>query len=110
MPDAPRLYDSRGIITTASGLRYFDLSVGDGDGPIAPGDAVVCSYTMRLGGLNGTKLDSSFDKGEDLRFVVGDKNVVPGVNEMVIGALWRFFVLMGWNVGRRRNCSDLCVY
>lgn len=40
---------------------------------------------MRLGGLHGIKLDSSYDRGEDLRFTVGDANVISGVTEMVIG-------------------------
>lgn len=81
-----RRYDASQIVTTPSGLRYFDLSEGKEDGPVAKvGDSVVCAYTSRLAGLNGVKLDSSYDKGADFRFVVGADNVVPGVNETVTG-------------------------
>jgi hypothetical protein len=81
-----RLYDSRNVVETPSGLRYFDLLVGDLQKPsVTQGNHVACAYTTRLGGLNGVKLDSSSDKGEEFRFMVGDPNVVPGINEMLIG-------------------------
>jgi hypothetical protein len=81
-----RLYDTRDVVETPSGLRYFDLLVGDLQKPsVAQGMHVACAYTTRLGGLNGVKLDSSSDKGEEFRFMVGDPNVVPGINEMMIG-------------------------
>jgi FKBP-type peptidyl-prolyl cis-trans isomerase FkpA len=83
--DEPRLYDAKAVVTTSSGLRYFDLSVGTEGPAVRAGDAVNCAYTTRLGGLYGLKLDSSFDNGRDLKFTVGDPKVVPGVAEMVLG-------------------------
>jgi hypothetical protein len=84
LPD--RLYDKSQVVETPSGLRYFDLLIGDVEKPSATvGSFVACEYLTRLGGLNGVKLDSSSDEGGEFRFIVGDKNVVPGINEMVIG-------------------------
>jgi FKBP-type peptidyl-prolyl cis-trans isomerase len=88
--DAPlplRRYDGSTVVTTASGLRYFDVSVGTEDAAVAKvGSTVTVSYTTRLGGLNGVKLDSSLEQGrEDFKFLVGDSRVVPGINEALVG-------------------------
>jgi FKBP-type peptidyl-prolyl cis-trans isomerase FkpA len=88
--DAPlqkRRYDGSAVVTTPSGLRYFDLTIGPDDAAVAgAGSAVTVSYTTRLGGLNGVKLDSSLEDGrEAFRFDVGDPKVVPGINEMMVG-------------------------
>lgn len=87
LPD--RLYEKEvsKVVKTASGLRYFDLAQGGGAEARA-GSSVSVHYTSRLGGLNGIKLDSSFDRpggGEPYRFVVGDASVVPGFSEAVAG-------------------------
>ncbi|KAI0563104.1 Peptidylprolyl isomerase [Gracilaria domingensis] len=86
LPD--RLYESktRSTVKLPSGLEYFDLSVGSGD-EAQQNSQVWIYYTSRLRGLNGIKLDSSFDEKfpTAFSFRVGDKNVVEGLSEMVVG-------------------------
>lgn len=84
--EAPRLYEEAKVVSTASGLRYFDISPGADTSVVAQeGSIVTCAYTSRLGGLNGVKLYSSYDMGRNFKFAVGDPNVVPGISEMVKG-------------------------
>lgn len=63
---------------TPSGLRYHILRRGkkNGDVPV-DGDSVSLDYEGKL--LNGTKFDSSFDRGQPLNGTVGQ--FVPGFNE-----------------------------
>eukprot|EP00171_Calliarthron_tuberculosum_P016295 IDg16295t1 len=101
---APRLYESATEVTTAEGLRYFDLAVGAG-AEVAEGSTVLLHYTSRLGGLNGIKLDSSRDGqggGEPYRFVVGDADAVPGFDR----------ALRGMHVGGKRRvlCPPALAY
>jgi peptidylprolyl isomerase len=65
-------------VTTASGLKYVDLKVGDGESPKA-GQTVVVHYTGTL--QDGTKFDSSLDKGRPVPFVIGRGKVIPGWDE-----------------------------
>jgi FKBP-type peptidyl-prolyl cis-trans isomerase len=70
-------------VTTASGLQYWDLKVGDG-AVAASGDIVRVHYTGWL--IDGTKFDSSRDHGgEPLRFWLGKGNVIKGWDEGVVG-------------------------
>jgi peptidylprolyl isomerase len=50
---------------TASGLEYWDIRAGNGEAPPA-GAAVKVHYTGWL--TNGTKFDSSLDRGQPFRF------------------------------------------
>lgn len=68
--------------TTASGLRYEDLEVGDGDLATA-GKTVDVHYTGWL--TNGTKFDSSVDRGEPFSFGLGAGQVIRGWDEGVAG-------------------------
>jgi peptidylprolyl isomerase len=63
------------VVTTDSGLQYVDLEVGDGDSP-GLGDTVVVHYTGWL--EDGTKFDSSLDRGEPLEFQIGMGGVIRG--------------------------------
>ena len=65
-------------ITTDSGLKYIDTEQGTGDSP-QPGDKVVVHYTGTL--QDGTKFDSSRDRGNPLEFTLGVGQVIKGWDE-----------------------------
>lgn len=69
---------AEGVVTTESGLQYKVITEGTGATP-ADGDIVKVHYTGTL--LNGTKFDSSVDRGEPLEFPIGA--VIPGWTEML---------------------------
>lgn len=69
-----------GTTTTASGLQYEDLIVGTGPMP-QPGQTVVVHYTGWL--TNGTKFDSSVDRGQPFEFPLGAGHVIKGWDEGV---------------------------
>jgi peptidylprolyl isomerase len=66
------------MMTTASGLKYTILSEGDGEKP-AKGSVVQVHYTGTL--EDGTKFDSSLDRGEPIQFALGVGQVIPGWDE-----------------------------
>jgi peptidylprolyl isomerase len=69
-------------ITTSSGLHYTDLVVGNG--PLAEdGMKVSVHYTGWL--TNGTKFDSSLDRGQPFSFELGASQVIVGWDEGVKG-------------------------
>ncbi|MCQ2091499.1 MAG: FKBP-type peptidyl-prolyl cis-trans isomerase [Fibrobacter sp.] len=71
---------AEGVVTTASGLQYKVITEGKADGATpADGHIVKVHYTGTL--LNGTKFDSSVDRGEPLEFPIGA--VIPGWTEML---------------------------
>jgi FKBP-type peptidyl-prolyl cis-trans isomerase FkpA len=70
------------MTTTASGLQYDDLRVGDGATARFGADVVV-HYTGWL--TDGTKFDSSRDRNEPFGFGLGQGNVIAGWEEGVAG-------------------------
>jgi len=80
-----------GVVTTASGLQYQELTAGKGDSPKAK-DSVVVNYRGTL--LDGTEFDSSYKRGQPATFEVDQ--VIPGWTEalqlMKPGAKWRLFI------------------
>lgn len=79
------------VKTTPSGLQYEVLQEGNGQSP-APEDQVEVHYTGTL--LDGTKFDSSVDRGVPATF--GVTQVIPGWVEalqlMKEGDKWRLFI------------------
>lgn len=73
---------SANAVTTASGLVYEDLRVGDG-ATAKSGDTVTVNYTGWL--ADGTKFDSSLDRGQTSDFAIGVGNVIAGWDEGVVG-------------------------
>jgi len=69
-------------ITTASGLVYEELTLGDG-AEASPGRQVTVHYTGWL--TNGTKFDSSKDRNEPFVFGLGQGQVIKGWDEGVTG-------------------------
>jgi FKBP-type peptidyl-prolyl cis-trans isomerase len=70
------------IHKTASGLEFADLVVGKGSTP-ERGERVVVHYTGWL--TDGTKFDSSVDRGTPFEFDLGKGNVIKGWDEGVAG-------------------------
>ncbi len=70
------------VITTESGLKYIDLKVGEGT-EAKTGDSVDVHYTGKL--KDGTKFDSSLDRGEPFSFKLGESRVIKGWDEGVVG-------------------------
>lgn len=69
-------------ITTSSGLQYTDEQAGNG--PVAAaGQTVSVHYTGWL--TNGTKFDSSKDRGRPFEFKLGAGQVIRGWDEGVAG-------------------------
>lgn len=73
---------SGGVVTTASGLKYEDLNVGDGT-QAERGNRVSVHYTGWL--TDGTKFDSSLDRGQPFQFRLGEGQVIRGWDEGVAG-------------------------
>ncbi len=71
-----------GMTTTPSGLQYRDDAVGEGREAKA-GDTVSVHYTGTL--QNGTKFDSSRDRGQAFQFPLGAGRVIRGWDEGVAG-------------------------
>ncbi|MFZ0819275.1 MAG: FKBP-type peptidyl-prolyl cis-trans isomerase [Candidatus Acidiferrales bacterium] len=67
--------------STESGTKYWDIKVGTGT-TAATGKTVTVHYTGWL--ANGTKFDSSVDRGQPFGFVLGGR-VIKGWNEGVVG-------------------------
>jgi len=68
-------------VTTTSGLRYIDEAVGTGDSPKL-GQNVTVHYTGTL--TDGTKFDSSVDKGQPFTFRIGTHTVIQGWDEGIM--------------------------
>jgi FKBP-type peptidyl-prolyl cis-trans isomerase len=69
-------------ITTASGLKYQVLKQGNGAVAQA-GQQVSVHYTGWL--TDGTKFDSSVDRGQPFQFTLGAGQVIKGWDEGVLG-------------------------
>ena len=70
------------IMTTASGLKYTDETIGTGASPHR-GQTVVVHYTgwLYVNGAKGKKFDSSRDRGEPIEFPLGAGQVIQGWDE-----------------------------
>ncbi|MBD2341821.1 FKBP-type peptidyl-prolyl cis-trans isomerase [Calothrix sp. FACHB-156] len=66
------------VVTTSSGLKYTELKVGTGAIPKI-GQTVSVHYTGTL--ENGTKFDSSRDRGVPFEFPLGTGQVIKGWDE-----------------------------
>jgi FKBP-type peptidyl-prolyl cis-trans isomerase len=59
-----------------------DMKVGEG-AEVKAGDTVSVHYTGTL--TNGTKFDSSLDRGEPFEFTVGAQQVIQGWDQGLLG-------------------------
>ncbi|WJW69172.1 FKBP-type peptidyl-prolyl cis-trans isomerase [Candidatus Chlorohelix allophototropha] len=68
------------LTKSATGLKYYDTVVGKGTQPKV-GQTVSVHYSGYL--TNGTKFDSSVDRGQPFKFVLGVGQVIQGWDEGV---------------------------
>ena len=73
-----RRSSASGEVRTASGLKYVDIREGTGPTPKL-GQTVVVHYTGTL--ENGSKFDSSLDRGQPFEFRIGTGAVIQGWDE-----------------------------
>ena len=80
-----------GVIEHKSGIQYKVIKEGTGPNP-EPNDNVQVHYKGTL--IDGTKFDSSYDRGEPAVFPVS--RVVPGFSQglllMNVGSTYQFFI------------------
>ena len=89
-------------VATPSGLKYTDLVEGSGPSP-RPGQTAVVHYTGKL--TDGTKFDSSVDRGQPFEFPLGRGSVIKGWDEgvatMKVGGKRRLVVPAALGYGER---------
>lgn len=95
-------------VTTKSGLQYIDKVVGKGASPVA-GKMVTVHYTGKL--TNGKKFDSSVDRKEPFKFVIGVGQVIKGWDEgvmtMKVGGKRKLTIPSQLGYGTRGAGSDI---
>lgn len=69
-------------VTASSGVVIKEVNVGTGEA-VKAGDTISVNYTGMLS--DGTKFDSSYDRGEPIKFVVGGGQIIKGFDEGVLG-------------------------
>ena len=83
--------NAEGVVVTESGLQYKVIEAGEGDSP-GPNDVATVHYNGTL--IDGTKFDSSYDRGQPATFPVS--GVIAGWTEalqlMKPGAKWQLFI------------------
>lgn len=82
---------AEGVTATPSGLQYKVLVAAEGKKPLAQ-DTVKVHYVGTL--VDGTKFDSSIDRGEPIEFPLNQviKGWTEGVQLMSVGSKYKFFV------------------
>lgn len=92
-PEDPTTVDEGDYTLTDTGLQYYDIEEGDGSA-VEDGQQVIFHYTGWL--EDGTKFDSSIDRGQPVGFVVGSEGVMEGWNEgmleMKVGGLRQLII------------------
>lgn len=80
-----------GVHTTASGLQYQVVKMGEGPKPVST-DVVKVHYEGTL--LDGTKFDSSIDRGKPTEFPLNRviKGWTEGLQLMPIGSKFTFYI------------------
>ena len=95
-----------GVKVTESGLQYEVITEGSGPKPTAE-DKVKVHYTGTL--VNGTKFDSSVDRGEPIEFNLN--GVIAGWTEglqlMPVGSKYRLYIPYDLGYGTRGAGQDI---
>lgn len=84
-PEFPGIAVEGDLIETDSGLKYYDIVVGEGAQPAGPTTRVKVHYTGYL--VDGTKFDSSVDRGQPSTFSLNRviSGWTEGVGSMKVG-------------------------
>jgi peptidylprolyl isomerase len=89
------------LVTLPSGLQFVDLSEGKGAQPAGRNSIVTVHYTGWL--TDGTKFDSSVDRGQPSQFTLG--GVIPGwtegVGSMKVGGKRKLIIPFALAYGER---------
>ena len=95
-------------VTTASGLKYIDLAEGTGASP-RTGQLISVHYTGTL--QDGTKFDSSRDRGQPYEFRIGTGSVIKGWDEglmnMKVGGKRKLIIPSNLGYGPRGNPPNI---
>jgi FKBP-type peptidyl-prolyl cis-trans isomerase FklB len=95
-----------GVVTTASGLQYKVITMGDGPKPTTS-DRVKVHYRGTL--LDGKQFDASYDRGEPAVFPV--TGVIAGWTEvlqlMPVGSKWEVYIPSDLAYGDRGAGQDI---
>ncbi len=95
-----------GIVTLPSGLQYKIITEGTGNIPTAS-DKVKVNYEGTL--INGTKFDSSYDRGQPAEF--GVTQVIKGWTEalqlMKEGSVWMLYIPSDLAYGSRQAGKEI---
>jgi peptidylprolyl isomerase len=95
-------------VTTPSGLKYTKLVEGAGATP-QRGQTVTVHYTGTL--QNGTKFDSSRDRGRPADFRIGIGQVIKGWDEalmmMKVGDRWKLVIPSAIGYGPQGRPPDI---
>jgi hypothetical protein len=86
---------------TASGLKYYEIKVGEGDAPAGPTSRVEVHYS---GWLNdGTLFDSSVDRGESTTFALNQviAGWTEGLQSMKVGGKRKLIIPADLGYGGR---------
>ena len=78
----PTTQPTMATIKDITELKTEDIKIGDGEA-VKPGDTVVMHYTGTL--LDGTKFDSSLDRGQPFTTQIGVGRVIEGWDKGVPG-------------------------
>lgn len=80
-----------GVLVDSTGLQYKVITEGTGAQPVAE-DMVKVHYTGTL--IDGTKFDSSYDRGEPAQFKLNQviKGWTIGVQKMKVGAKYMLYI------------------